>query len=63
MLSQVVVNTTYTRPWLRTGSHALLPRAWVIARVSPYMYVHSTCTSYVLNAYLYVRIRASRRGN
>ena len=36
----MVVNTTYTGPALTA-----------IARVSPY--VHSTCTSYVLNAYLY----------
>ena len=35
----MVVNTTYTRPFT------------AIARAIPY--VHSTCTSYVLNAYLY----------
>ena len=39
MLSQVIVNTTYTRPLT------------AIVHVSPF--VHSTCTSYVLNTYLY----------
>ena len=39
VISKWVVNTTFT--------HTLT----AIARVSPYM--HSTCTSYVLNAYLY----------